>query len=113
MVLLWVPLRKTVGSLDEFAIIQSVMKMVLAGVGCGMVMHFMKPFSVLLFPLETFLGVLMQVVVSAGVAGVVYLGLSYLMRSEELNMFLSAMHKRIFAKMVPSESVQPTDSTSS
>ncbi len=113
MILLWVPLRKNVGSLDELQILQSVMKMFIAGIGCGIVIHFTKPFSVILFPLETFFGVFVQVLISAGIGCVVYILISHLLRSEELSVFLSAMHKRIFAKMVPSESVQPTDSTSS
>jgi len=113
MVLLWVPLRTRVGSLDELHIVQSLMKMTLAGVGSAVVMHVFKPITVGMFPLDTFFGVFLQLSISGGAGFLTYLGISRILRSEELEVFVSALHRRLLRKMSPSESVQQTDSTSS
>ncbi len=111
-VLLWTALRTRVGSLDELHILQSFMKIVVAGLGCTIVMQLLKPLTVQVFSLDTFLGVFMQVLVAGGAGFLIYLFIAYLLKVEELHLFLSSMHRRILVKSTPAEAVQQTNSTS-
>ncbi len=109
MILLWAPLRQKMGSLGESVISQSLLKMSAAGLVCGVMMQTLKPVAVELIPNDTFIGVLSQGVLAGGVGLVLYILVSYLLKSEELDVFIAAMHKKILKKTVPEESFSNTD----
>lgn len=104
LILLWIPLRQRVGSLDEVAIVQSLMKLTVAGLACGLLTQAMKPLVAHVFSLSTFFGVLSQGMIAGliGLSG--YLVVAWLLKSSELHAFIGAMHRRVF-KIVPKESV--------
>src|SRR3989339_799503 len=103
--LLWVPLREKFGSLDELRIIQSLFKISVAGMVCAVVMQLIKPVVVSVISLETFFGVFSQGFV-AGIFGLIsYILIMFLLRSEELESFLSGMRRKVFKSYKPEEPV--------
>ncbi len=105
LILLWVPLRQRVGSLDEEKIVQSLMKLTVAGLACGLLAQAMKPLVSNVFSLDTFFGVLSQGLIAGliGLAG--YLAVAWLLKSSELHAFVEAMHRKVLRKIIPKESV--------
>jgi putative peptidoglycan lipid II flippase len=105
LILLWVPLRQRIGSLDEANIAQSLMKLTVAGLVCGLLTQAIKPFVSTLFSLDTFLGVFFQGFIAGmiGLAG--YLGAAWLLKSTELHVFVETMHRRVLKKITPKESI--------
>jgi len=105
LVLLWVPLHQRVGSLGEARIAESFMKLFAAGMACVLVAQFVKAPLSALFPLHTFLGVLLQ----GGFAGVLglmaYAGAARLLKTHELFAFVEALQKKWFRKVKPVEAV--------
>ncbi len=105
MSLLWVPLRQRVGSLDEANIVQSLMKLTVAGLVCGLLTQALKPIVSGIFSLDTFFGVFSQGLV-AGVIGLGgYLAVAWFFKSAELHAFVDAMNRKVFKKITPKESV--------
>jgi putative peptidoglycan lipid II flippase len=104
--LLWAPLRQRIGSLDEAKIAQSFLKMAGAALPAAVVMQLLKPVAVRLISLDTFLGVFSQGLLSGGAGLLVYFGLSYLFRSEELLEAISGLKRRVLKTSKPSEPVQ-------
>ncbi len=108
-VLLWVPLRQRVGSLDEAVILQSLLKLTVAGLVCALIAQMSKPILSNLFSLDSFFGVFMQ----GGVAGLLgmigYLATAWLLKSPELRLFMTSVHRKILRKSQPHESI-PSDS---
>lgn len=109
MLLLWVMLRQRMGSLGESVIVQSLLKMSTAGLVCGVMMQLLKPVAVELIKNDTFFGVLSQGLLAGGAGLILYALVAYLLKSEELEVFVSAMHKKILKKTVPEESFSNTD----
>lgn len=105
VVLLWTPLRKSLGSLDEMRIGRSFLVLGLAGVACGAVVQFMKQIVVKFISLDTFFGVFSQGAIAGLLGLAVYALVAYLLKSEEMNEFLRGMKRRLFKKVKPEEAV--------
>lgn len=105
LILLWVPLRQRVGSLDESVIFQSLTKLVAAGMVCALIAQFTKPLMSSFFSLETFWGVFLQ----GGIAGVLgvtgYFAVAWMLKSQELFAFLSSLQRKVLRKSQPHEPV--------
>ena len=98
LVLLWVPLRGRIGSLDEWRIFTSMGVISIAALGCAVATQLVKGIVVKVITLDTFLGVLAQGVL-AGAAGLtVYLLIAYAFKSDEMMVFLRGIHRRVFKK---------------
>lgn len=106
LILLWVPLRQRVGSLSESVIIQSLMKLSVAGIVCGVLAQFVKPIVSSLFSLDTFLGVLMQTSISSGIGVLGYLVVAWMLRSTEMHAFAETMHRKVLKKIQPKEPIE-------
>lgn len=111
LALLWVPLRGRIGSLDEARLLKALLVFSVAGIASGFTMQFLKPLSVQLVPLDTFLGVLLQASLAGGAGLVVYVVICYLLRSEELQGVRDALARKALRRAAPTESVPPDSVT--
>ena len=94
-ILLWVYLRFSLGGLDELKILVSAMKFSLAAISCGVIIQICKYLIEPFIDMNTFLGVASQGAF-AGISGLTtYLLVCYILRSEELLIFLTQIKKRI------------------
>lgn len=96
--LLWIPLRQRLGSLGEALIVQSLIKLSAAGLVSAVVMQSLKYLMVSILPLHTFFAVLMQGLVAGGFGLLVYFGIAWILKSEEMLTFVSSMRRKIFRK---------------
>lgn len=103
LILLWIPLRQRLGSLDEATIMQSFMKLTVAGLVCVVVTQAFKPFLSSVFVLDTFFGVFMQGAF-AGISGLgAYLLVAWLLKSQELDAFFASIRRKILRTSHPNE----------
>jgi len=103
--LLWAMLRQKIGSLNESEIIASLLRMSIAGIGCGLIIQLLKSWLVRFITLDTFFGVLSQGLI-AGLTGLaVYCLIAYFLKSPEMLGFMSAMHRRFFRAFRPTEAI--------
>jgi len=109
MILLWNPLRTRIGSLGGFALLRSLFIMTSAGLACAVVIQFLKPVATHIFSLQTFFGVLFQGIFSGGIGIIVYVFVSWILKSPELNESLSVLHRRFFRKVKPTEVITPME----
>ncbi|MBI4598870.1 murein biosynthesis integral membrane protein MurJ [Candidatus Uhrbacteria bacterium] len=105
LALLWVPLRVRLGSLEELSIVQSLYRMTAAGLGAGIVMQLLKPVTVYVFPLETFVAVFIQITFAGGVGMVAYAALAFFLKSPEMTDLTASLHARLFRRACPTETV--------
>ena len=104
LALLWAMLRQKVGSLNESEIIISLLRMSIAGVGCGLVVQMLKSWVVTFITLDTFWGVLGQGLIAGGAGLSVYGLIAFALRSPEMLGFLSSMHRQFFRRF---EAIEP------
>ncbi len=107
--LLWVPLRKQTTTLDELHIVRSLFKIVVAGLACLVVTQLLKPVFVSVFSIDTFLGVLFQGLFAGGFGLLAYVGVAYVLKSEELATVWEGVTRRFFKKAQPEEGIAPPD----
>lgn len=103
--LLWIPLRQRIGTLNESEIIQSLMKLTVAGLACGVVAQILKSILSSFFSLNTFSGVLMQGLIVGGLSLCVYITIAWILKSDELKQLIDVLKRRTIKKQIPSESV--------
>ncbi|MBI2475147.1 murein biosynthesis integral membrane protein MurJ [Candidatus Uhrbacteria bacterium] len=97
-VLLWVPLRQRIKSLDEASILQSIIKFAVSGLISGVVMQGIKYVLVLFLPLHTFFDVFFQGLVAGGVGLFAYFLIAWLLKADEMKAFVESMQKKILKK---------------
>lgn len=98
VVILWIPLRVKIGSLDEWRIGRSMLILSASALVCAAVTQSVKVLVGELGPINTFFGILGQGM-AAGLSGLAaFTAIAYLMKSEELNEFLASMRRRLFRK---------------
>lgn len=105
LALLWAMLRQKVGSLGEAEITRSLIKMSIAGIGCGVVIQLLKSWVVTFITLDTFFDVLAQGLIAGGMGLIVYCLIAYALKSQEMLGFLSSMHRQFFRRFEASEPV--------
>ena len=103
--LLWIPLRQRLGTLDESRITQSLMKMLAATFVCAVIMQFLKPVVVSVLKLDTFVGVFLQGFIAGGIGIAAYIVVLHLLKSREQVLFLSAIKRRLLKKAAPGETL--------
>ncbi|NQV12252.1 murein biosynthesis integral membrane protein MurJ [Candidatus Uhrbacteria bacterium] len=104
MVLLWAAANKKLGGMDEVRVLKSSITIVGSAIMCGIVVQAMKELFAAAVPLTTFFAVLGQGLV-AGIAGfLVYLIVSWVFKSEELDVLVAGLKRKLFRKSFISES---------
>jgi len=99
-ILLWLWLSSKVGSLDIANIVNSVLKFTASAVMAGATVQIVKVAVWPFIDMSKFSGVFIQLAASLGLGGAVYLGVCYLLKSEELEGFISALkHRWPFKKL--------------
>ncbi len=103
MAMLWIPLRTRVGSLGEEKILRSMFIITPAGIAGAIVMQLMKPVVVKFITLDTFWGVLAQGLIAGGLGLAVYVGVSWVLKSPELNEIAAGLKVRLLKRAKPEE----------
>jgi putative peptidoglycan lipid II flippase len=111
--MLWVFLRQKLGTLHEMKILNSLFKIVAAGIVAAVVMQVLKPVVVNFFSLETFFGVFFQGLISGGLGLVAYVVVSHLLKSDELRIFISSVTRKQLRKVKQKESLPRGDGSGS
>ncbi len=101
--LLWVMLRQRIGSLGESKILITLYKVTTAGIVAGLITQSIKPFAIQVITLDTFFGVLSQGLLAGGAGLIAYGLVSYILKTEELSLFVNGLQKRVFKKALPEE----------
>lgn len=104
-VILWIPLRQRLGTLDESHILSSLLKISAAALPCAIVMQLLKPVAVSILPLDTFFGVLAQGLFAGGAGLGVYVLITHLLKTEELELLTGSMRRKLLRRVMPEESV--------
>lgn len=96
LVVLMIYLRKKIGRLDGYKILDSSMRIIFASLGAGLFTYATLQFIDYFVATQTFLGILAQ----GFTAGIIGLGgywfFGYLLNMEELNIFIASMKKKLF-----------------
>ncbi len=111
--MLWIHLRQKLGTLQETKILQSLFKIVTAGLVGAVVMQSLKPIVVSYFSLNTFFGVFTQGLISGGFGLLAYFVISYLLKSEELKIFTSSLTRKQLKLVKQKESLSTRDGSGS
>lgn len=93
-ILLWLWLSAKIGSLDIANILNSVLKFTAGAVMAGATVQVVKIAVWPFIDMSKFSGVFIQLAASLGLGGAVYLGVCYILKSEELTGFISALKQR-------------------
>ncbi len=99
--LLWVLLRMKIGSLQELALVRSLMKITTAVVPAALAIQLMKNFIGPRVNMDTFIGVFTQGAVAGLVGLAVYVGVAIVLRSEEAIGFAAAVKRRVGLEQLP------------
>lgn len=106
---LWALLRLHAGPLGGRDLVKSVIKSTMAAVAMAVAVQATKYGLVSVFPLTTFIAVLIQLLGASAVGGLVYFGMSFVMRSEECLIMLAGVKRKMLRAATPKE-VPATDS---
>ncbi|MEK7072660.1 MAG: murein biosynthesis integral membrane protein MurJ, partial [Patescibacteria group bacterium] len=94
-ILIWA-LRRAIGRLDGRKILDSSIRIIFASLGAGLFAYSFLQLMDIFVITETFLGIFLQGLV-AGIVGLIgYWFLGYLLNMEEMTIFISSIHKKLF-----------------
>jgi len=99
LVLLVIWLRKKIGRLDGYKIIDSSLRIIFASLGAGLFAYMTLQFINQLVITQTFMGILAQGFIAGMVGLAGYWILGYLLNMEEMNIFIASMKKKLFKKV--------------
>jgi len=108
--LLWVLLRSRLGTLHELDIFHSLNRMVIAGLCMGIVMQITKTLTGDIHDTDTFFKIALQGTLAGGAGVLMYGGLCYLLKLEEMMEFIASMKKK-FLKIKPAQADISIDQT--
>ena len=92
--LLWIALKKKLGTIDEKNILTSIFKISLACIGLGLVTQSLKYPISLMVNMDTFWGIFLQGLL-AGLAGLLVYGLCcYFLKLTEMQLLCQSLHKK-------------------
>ncbi len=111
LVLLWVPLRQRIGTLGESTMIRPLFVMSVAGMAAGVVMQLLKSWVVTFISLNTFWGVFDQGLIAGGIGLLVYVGVAYAFRNQELLDLVHGARRRFLKRYHPEETITPESPT--
>jgi putative peptidoglycan lipid II flippase len=102
---LMLALRHKIGRLDGRKILDSSARIIFASLGGGLFAYYFLQLVDKFVLTETFLGILFQGFVAGSVGLLGYLLLGYLLNMEEMSIFVSSMHKKLFRKVRIAEDI--------
>lgn len=108
---LWALLRVQAGPLGGRDLIKSLVKSTTAAMVMAVMVQLTKYGLAAIFPLTTFINVLIQLLGASFVGGLVYFGISFVMRSEECLVMIAGVKRKMLRAATPKE-VPVTDSGS-
>ncbi|MCC7357423.1 murein biosynthesis integral membrane protein MurJ [Candidatus Uhrbacteria bacterium] len=94
--LLWIALRKHFGSLGERTLLRPIAVSCIASAALIGVGYPIRQFLGTIFPLETFIRVLLQASVTAFTGLLAFVGVSWLLKSEEIVDLVSVLNRKLF-----------------
>lgn len=94
--LLWVFLHRKIGSLNESSIVKVLAKISLAALGMGIVIQGLKYILGTILDIDTFIGIFIQGLVSGIIGMIIYGLICYMLRVEEMHIFLESFKKKWF-----------------
>jgi len=77
--------------------------MTVAGIGMGLAVQFAKPFTLSILSLETFWGVFLQGLFAGLIGLVAYVGLTYALKTEELQIIREGFDRKFLRRFRPTE----------
>jgi putative peptidoglycan lipid II flippase len=92
---LWLALRMRIGGMQDWPVVVSISKMIIASLAMVPFIQEVKTLVAAYLTTETFVAVLTQGVVAAGTGLAVYAVTSYLLRSNELMVLVNAFKRRL------------------
>lgn len=95
LILLWIPLRIKIGSLDEKNIVFSILKISLAGIALALSAQWLKTYLGNFFGTQTFLAVLIQCLAAGSISLVIYCLICLLLKSSEMQAFWNGLRARL------------------
>jgi len=101
LALLWVILRKKIGSLDGKNIIISTSKFLSAGFFMAIFIQGMKYVIEPFFGTQTFIGIFLQGLIAGTIGFAVYGLICFWLKSPEMIVFYNSLHRRIFRRAMP------------
>ncbi|NBS67878.1 murein biosynthesis integral membrane protein MurJ [bacterium] len=110
--MLWALLRVSAGKLGGRVLTKALLKMSTAAVCMAGGVQIAKYVLAEMFPLTTFMGVLVQLLGASAVGGAVYVGVSLLLKNEECIAMLASVRAKMLRAATPKE-VPAIDGTSS
>lgn len=96
LIILWIFLRISTGSLNELKISWSVLKIIIATLAMVIVTQFMKYGIEPFFGTQTFVGVFLQGLIAGLVGIAVFIVVALALRSPEMHTFMNSMKRRLF-----------------
>lgn len=93
---LMLALRKHIGRLDGRKIIDSSMRIIFSSLGAGLFTYGSLQLSAMFIATETFRGIFLQGLISGSVGLLGYGFLGYWLNMEEMSIFISSLHKKLF-----------------
>jgi len=99
LLILMLALRHSIGRLDGRKIMDSSFRIVFASLGAGLFTYSSLYLINMYVVTETFLGILFQGFVAGSVGLLGYGLLGYLLNMEEMSIFVSSMHRKLFRKV--------------
>ncbi len=106
LALLWVCLKRKLGSLNEKTIFRSTLILCLAGLAAAAVTQSAKYVVVEYIQLDTFLNVLLQTMIAGGAGLSMYLATAFSLHSPEMITLAHGLHARLIKAAKPGETVQ-------
>lgn len=103
--LLWGWLRMHMEGLDERRIFKSLWVFIAAATACGVITQVAKTWVVEIITLDTFVGVLAQLLVAGGAGLCVYILVAYLFKSQELLDIVGGLKRKLLRKHQPEEAI--------
>lgn len=101
MALLWMLLRVKLGSLNEGMVVKTLAKISVAAAGMGIVIQALKYVIAEVVDMQTFWGIFAQGLISGIVGLIVYGLICYLVRVEEMHIFIESFRKKLFKIKTP------------
>jgi len=109
MALLWMLLRIKLGTLNEGMVVKTLAKISVAAAGMGLVIQSLKYVIAELVDMQTFWGIFAQGLISGVIGLIVYGLICYLVRVEEMHIFIESFRKKWFRVKTPDPEIGRVD----
>lgn len=105
---LWLALHQKLNGLQEGGFIRFLFKITAAAMVSGCIMQMLKPVTVQMFPLETFVGVFLQAAIAGGIGLLGYVVMAHVLKVDEQSQFVRGVVKSKIRSSRPPEVLPET-----